>query len=149
MSKNDFKALHNELDATRGALDNTNKVLDKIVEWLEDEINKGELFADAYYKVENGVDRNKALADLDPSGQGGGYIGFGRQAGAEDLLIKIRRWEVGDSNKLPLIGSEAIVDQLDHVPLEKFDDALIEIMQVFAEQREDREDRTYEEGGDE
>ncbi len=50
------------------------------------------------------------------------------------------------SNKLPLIDSEEIVDQLDRVPLEKFDDALIEIMNIFAEQREIRTD---EEGNDE
>ena len=76
-------------------------LLDKIVEWLEDEINKGELFADAYYqtnngKVQNEFDGYKALAELDPSGNGYGFIGFGRQAGADDLLIKIRRCEGGD-----------------------------------------------------
>jgi len=44
------------------------------------------------------------------------------------------------SNKLPLIDSMAIVDELDRVPLEKFDSALIEIMNIFAEQREIRTD---------
>ena len=75
MSKNDFKAVCDELDFTRAILADTNKVLDKIVEGLENAIQDCEEALD------------EGLTD------GSEQIFEGRLDLAESLLRNIRKWE--------------------------------------------------------
>jgi hypothetical protein len=78
MSKNDFKAVCDELDLTRAILADTNEVLDRIVESLEATIE------DCEEALEEG------LTD------GSDQIFEGRLEFAESLLENIRKWEGKD-----------------------------------------------------
>lgn len=82
---NDFKAVCNELDRTRIFLADTNKVLDKIVVWLEEEIDEGQEFVDAYENSQPCI-----------TSDGTDLIMVGRHECAEGLLSQIRKWEGGD-----------------------------------------------------
>lgn len=82
MSKHDFKALHDELDSTRVALDNTNKVLDKIVECLETTLQECELASEE--QLASGTVNTVDICH------------FGKMFLAETLLENIRKWEGSD-----------------------------------------------------
>ena len=60
------------------------KVLDKIVDWLECEVEELQTYADRYESVSN------------LSLSGSDFINVGKHETAEELLRLIREWEVND-----------------------------------------------------
>lgn len=78
---NDFKAVCDELSLTRTILADTNKVLDRIVDWLEFEVEDLEKYSKAF--------SNKSYLSL----SGSDFINVGKHETAEELLRLIRKWE--------------------------------------------------------